>query len=452
MSAIRWMLAKDLRILARSPLLVAMLVLYPIVIAALVGFAVTSGPGNPRVAVLNEIPEDEQRIELGGRVVDVGEEARPLFESIERVDVEDREEAERRVREGDVLAALIVPRGTVRQLEAAAQGAGGSARVEVLYNAEDPAKRRFVENTIKARVQEANAALAERFASAGAGYIDLLATGGPLEIGGLRLQILGLGPAEQILTRVRDALPRSAHAERAELDRVIEFARLGSENLRYAETLLGAIGTPIEVDSEVIGGETPLGAFAAAVAAAVTLMFVTLLLASGALAHEREENAYRRLVRGLVSENGLIAEKAGLAAILSIAVGLLLLGGLSFSADLPWSRFPLWLAALALGAAAFGALGVAMGALAREVRAASLLAFMAALPIAVLGLVPSGAVGDALYDLIRFVSALFPFKPTLDALESALGRSGGIAAPLLHLAALAVAYGALARLALRRFA
>ena len=125
---------------------------------------------------------------------------------------------------------------------------------------------------------------------------------------------------------------------------------------------------------------------------------------------------------------------------------------LSISADLPWSRFPLWLVALIAGAVAFGALGVAMGALAREVRAASLLAFMAALPIAVLGLVPSGAVGDGLYDLIRAVSALFPFKPTLDALESALGRSGGIAAPLLHLAALALAYAALARLALRRFA
>ena len=448
----RWLLAKDLRILARSPLLVAMLVLYPVLIAALVGFAVTSGPSKPRVAVLNEIPEAEQRIELGGQRVDVAREARPLFDSIERVDVADREEAERRVKEGDVLAALIVPRNTTRVLEDAAQGAAGSARVEVIYNAEDPAKRSYVENTIKARVQEANAALAKRFASAGAGYIKLLATGGPLSLGGLEIQILGLGPTEQILTRVRDRLPRNARAERAELDRVIEFARLGSENLGYAETLLGAIGTPIEVESRAIGGDTPLGAFAAAVAAAVTLMFVTLLLASGALALEREENAYRRLVRGLVSQTALIVEKAGLAAICSVAVALVLLVGLSISADLPWSRFPLWLAALAFGAAAFGALGVAMGALAKEVRAASLLAFMAALPIAVLGLVPSGAVGDGLYDLIRAISALFPFKPTLDALESALGRSGGIVAPLLHLAALAVAYGAAARLALRRFA
>ena len=447
----RWLLAKDLRILRRSPFLVAMLVLYPILIAALVGFAVNSGPSKPRVAVLNQLSGDQRQIELGGRIVDVQKEAAPLFDSIEQVSVKDRDEAEERVKSGDVLAALIVPSTIGDTLEAAAQGAGGSARVEVLYNAEDPAKKRYVENTIKARVQEANAALAERFAEAGAGYVKVLAEGGSLSIGKVRIEVLGLGPTEAILRDVRDALPKDA-PERKSLDEVIDFAELGSQNLQYAETLLGAIGTPIQVDSKVIGGDTPLGAFAAAVAAAVTLMFVTLLLASGALALEREENAYRRLVRGLVTHTELVAEKIGLAAICSMGVGLLLLLGLSFTADLPWSRFPLWLLALAAGAVAFGALGVAMGAVAREVRAASLLAFMAALPIAVLGLVPSGAVGSGVYDLIRAISALFPFRATLDALESALGRSGGMAEPLIHLAALALAYAAAARIALRRFA
>ena len=88
----------------------------------------------------------------------------------------------------------------------------------------------------------------------------------------------------------------------------------------------------------------------------------------------------------------------------------------------------------------------------REVRAASLLAFMLSLPLAFLALVPSGAVSPALYDVIRAVSALFPFKPTLDALDAALNNSGGLGAPLLHLAVLAVAFGALSRFGLRRFA
>ena len=58
----------------------------------------------------------------------------------------------------------------------------------------------------------------------------------------------------------------------------------------------------------------------------------------------------------------------------------------------------------------------------------------------------------ALYDVIRAVSAVFPFKPTLDALDAALNDAGGLGGALLHLAALALAFGALSRLALRRFA
>jgi ABC-2 type transport system permease protein len=153
-----------------------------------------------------------------------------------------------------------------------------------------------------------------------------------------------------------------------------------------------------------------------------------------------------------VSRTALLVEKIGLAALVAVVVGLLLLIGLALFVDLPWSQFHLWLIALVFSAAAFGALGVAFGAITREVRAASLLAFMAALPIAVLGLVPSGAVASGLYDVIKIVSGAFPFRATVDALDSALSHSGGIGTPLLHLALLALAWLAIARLALRRFA
>ena len=49
----RWLLLKDLQILRRSPLLVALLVLYPIVIAVLIGFALSRGPDKPEVAFYN---------------------------------------------------------------------------------------------------------------------------------------------------------------------------------------------------------------------------------------------------------------------------------------------------------------------------------------------------------------------------------------------------------------
>ena len=95
-------------------------------------------------------------------------------------------------------------------------------------------------------------------------------------------------------------------------------------------------------------------------------------------------------------------------------------------------------------------MGTAIGALAREVQAASLLAFALSLPVAFLALVPSGAVDERLYYVINGVSALFPFKPALKALDAAI-NGGAIGWPLLHLLALTLAFSALARLSLRRF-
>src|SRR4051794_11036604 len=447
----RWLLLKDLQILRRSPLLVALLVLYPVIIAALVGFAVTSGPGKPKVAFLNEVPRSANVVDLGGEKVDVSKEASPLFDAIDPVPVKSRAEAIKKVRDGDVLAALIIPQDITTKLEAAAQGGFSPATVEVYYNAEDPAKRAFVDNTIKAQVQKANAALTKKLTQVAVQYLNLINDGGDFSLLGKTFTVLGLKNATKILQGVRPSVPPE---QQAALDQVIRFAQLAVDNLGLSDQVLNAVGQPISVKQTVVkGGSEPLASYAVVIAVAVTLMFVTLLLASGALALEREENAFRRLVRGLVSRTGLLVEKVGLAAACSTIVGFLLLAGLSIvGVHLGWGRAPLWIVALAFGALAFGAMGVAIGVLAREVRAASLLAFMASLPIAVLALVPSGAVSTTLYDILRFVSALFPFKPTLDALNAAVNDSGDLAVPLLHLVALTVAFTALARLGLRRFA
>jgi ABC-2 type transport system permease protein len=82
---------------------------------------------------------------------------------------------------------------------------------------------------------------------------------------------------------------------------------------------------------------------------------------------------------------------------------------------------------------------------------ASLLAVTLLLPVAFLALVPSGVVSATVYDVTRAVSALFPFKPTLSAMNSALYGNGSLLGPLAHLAGLALAFGAIGRLALARF-
>ncbi|MGH2962701.1 MAG: hypothetical protein ACRDL3_11005, partial [Solirubrobacterales bacterium] len=141
-----------------------------------------------------------------------------------------------------------------------------------------------------------------------------------------------------------------------------------------------------------------------------------------------------------------------LGIVCSLVVTLLMLAGLELFLPLDWGRFLLWIPAIAVGGAGFAAFGAAIGGAAREVRASSLLAFMISLPIAFLSLVPSGSVAPALFDVIEVLAALFPFAPALDAMSGALDSAGpSIVGPLIHLAALTLAYGALARLALRRF-
>ena len=444
----RWLLIKDLRILRRSPLLVALLVLYPIVIAVLIGFALSRGPDKPEVAFYNGLAGTPAIVELGGERIDLTEEGSRLFEEIDPVPVDSRAEAIQKVRDGDVLGALIIPENLASNLQSTLE----PGTVEVFYNAEDPAKKEFVENTIEAQVQRANAALTKRVAEEALDLLDLISEGGDYSFLGQDFDVLGLAQSDRILSEVRESLPPGS-PDRERLEEVIDFGELARENLAFSDDVLAVVGEPIRVQATALeGGSTSLSAFAVALSASVSLMFITLLLSAGMLAIEREENAFARLVRGLVSRSALLVEKAGLAAVCSSAVCLLMLAGLGLFVDIDWGRFPLWLCAVIAGALAFAALGLAIGALTREVRAASLLAFMLSLPLAFLALVPSGAVGPALYDVIRAVSAAFPFKPTLDALDAALNDAGGLAGPLLHLAGLALAFGVLSRIALRRFA
>jgi ABC-2 family transporter protein len=449
----RWLLLKDLQILRRSPLLTALLVIYPIVLAVLIGFAVSRGPDKPRVAFFNEIPSEEG-LELGEGGFDQQEAFDELCERVECIRVGGRDEALDKVAEGDVLAALIVPEDFLEKLQAQLGGAGlEPAAVEVFVNEDDPVKARLVDDRISSLITEANLILSDEISGQLLTYLDVLVAGGTFDVPviGQTIDVLGLKKSEAILKAVRADLEGP---QREVVDEVIQFAQLARENLDFADELLGSVAEPIGVEKEVVEGDVaPLDTFAISVSIAVTLMFVTVLLVAGSLALEREENTFTRLTRGLVGRGALLAEKVGLGTLCSLVVAVVLLGVLELFVSIQWERAPLILAAIVLAGAGFAAMGSAIGVAAREVRASALLAFALALPIAFLSLVPSGTVSATLYDVIRFVTGAFPFRPALDAFSAALSSGGpDIGLPLLHLAILTLAYFALARVALRRFA
>jgi ABC-2 type transport system permease protein len=448
---VRWLLLKDLQILRRSPLQALLLALYPVLIAVLVGFAISRGPEKPRVAFLNEVPADT-RVSVGGQQLPAAGVSDRICSRVECVHVKDRAAAVGEVESGDVLAALILPADLVDQINSLSTLTPGTPKVEVLVNQEDPVKAQLVDERISTLLAQANLAIARRIATEGGHYLDLLIDGGKFTVIGQTFNILGLRAAAQILTALEPALPPGPL--RNSLHQVTSFAGNARDNLDVAGPLIERLAQPIEVRKEAVNGASPpLEIFAIAVAATLTLAFVTVLLVAGSLALEREENAFSRLTRGLISPEALLAEKVLLGMAVGLVVTLLMLAGMQLFVPLQWSRIGLWLLAILAGGGALAAAGAALGAAAREVRAVSLLAFMVTLPIAFLSLIPSGAVGSGLFDLVRIVTAIFPFKPALQAMTAALDSAGpGIGGPLIHLAVLIAAYGLAARFALRRFA
>ena len=324
----------------------------------------------------------------------------------------------------------------------------------MIVNEEDPVKARLVNDRINSLLTQANLVIARRIAAEGGKFLGLVLNGGQFTVLGQTIQILGLRNSARILEALRPALPPGPL--RDSLDEVIRFTTLARNNLGTAGAAARPrLTQPIAVDKQVVNASTPpLEVFAIAVAATFTLAFVTVLLVAGSLALEREENAFPRLTRGLVSRSALLTEKVALGVARRPGGDAADAGraGRSSSPCTGAASASGWLAIVA-GGAALGAAGAALGAAAREVRAVSLLAFMVTLPIAFLSLIPSGTVGPGLYDAIKLIAALFPFKPALQAMTARPRprRRRASAGRSLHLAILIVAYGLLARFALRRF-
>ena len=449
----RWLLVKDLQILKRSPLLVGLLVVYPIAIALMIGFALSSPPGKPRVALLNEVPAGHGELSLGNQKINVSKYASQLYQSIDPIKVNSRAEAIDKVKSGQAAAALIVPADIVSQINSLITQGVGNPTVELILNTKDPIERQFADQAISARVAQVEQAVSKQVLRVAVTDLQQTLNGGTLQFLGQNVPLLGLKNSRAIVQGTIASLPKDSPLLPA-LRQVVNFATLAIDGLGFATPVLGSIGSPLTVHTTDLAGKTtPTATYAAAIAVIVSLMFVGVLLAAGLLALERSEHAYSRLVRGLITPEGLLSEKITLSAASAAAVTLVMAALVSLFVHLDWGRFPLWLAALALGGLAFAALGVAIGGLAREVSVASLMAFLVSLPIAFVALVPGDAVSGTLKSILDAISFVFPFKAALQAVGNAFsGTAPGIGWPLVHLAVLTLAFGALARLALKRFA
>ena len=445
MRRVALLLRKDVRTLGRMPALALALVAYPLVIALVVGLVVRYAGERPRVALVDENGALPGLLVVGETRFDVAQRLARATE-VDLVPMS-RVQAERELDTGRVTAALVVPPDFTTKL----RGLRESPTL-VLLTTRGGLGTRVVEK-MRSLVYSTNLELQRAYIGANLAAVDLLLRGGSGTIGRTPFTLLGIRRARAQL-RALERSPDAGVARRARGLDVFMGQLQGA--VGQVGSFLRATASPIQLVQEQRAGRTwLLSAQVQGYALALAVAFVTILLGAGALVAEREENVLGRLARGLTGLGELVAEKVAFVSLVGAALGLVLAVVFGIIVELgdvsggePWRRVPILLVGLVLAAIAFGAFGVLIGALAREAATASLVAFLVALPLTLLALVPTGSVAAA-----EWLGALFPFRHAEIALSAALydeRPAGTLARQGLWLVGLGLAYGAAARVAARR--
>jgi ABC-type Na+ efflux pump permease subunit len=433
------LLRKDALVLRRSPLLLGILLAYPLTIAVLVGLVASYASAKPRVALVDEdnLPPT---VTIGGNRFHVDRTIQQVSKNVQLVRLSPADAAHQ-LKTGKVVAVVTVPPGFITTLKEMVR----SPKLEVELSHGTISSR--VDQQVQALVYSLNRQLQRAYIGTNLGYVQLILHGGKGSFLGRPISILGLERAQGVLAQ----MPQSAKVRK--LEDFIHDARLALANTGGA---LQATAHPIEIDRSRDRGRTwVLSANVQAYALALTITFLTLMLAAGSLAAERDENVIGRLARGLVGLGHLVWAKVALAAALALVLGLAIavafgviiqVGGVTGGE--PWHRLPLLVVGLLLAGGSLGALGALLGALAREARSASLVALLVVLPIVFLGLIPSEIVPPA-----GWASSALPFTHSFEFFSSALfdlSPWGEVVRQAVWLLVLGGIFGTLARLGARR--
>jgi ABC-2 type transport system permease protein len=438
-NVIRELVRKDLLVLRRSPALAATLVLYPLLVTGLVGLVAGYANTKPRIAFVDQEGLPAQ-VRIGGHLFNVQRTLDRVSQNARLVPLS-RGEATRELREGRVVAIITVPPDFVGDL--ASMVRSPTLQLETTTGGVGPR----VTQQVEALVYSLNRELQDTYIETNLEYLRLIEHGGDTSFLGLKYHVLGLDGTKALLAELPGG-PR--------LDAISAFVDQAKVALARSDGAIRATAHPIVLNRVGGHGRTwALSAQVQAYALALTITFLALVLAAGALAAERDEQVLARLTRGLASLWQVVLAKAALAVVVSLALGMAL--AVAFGAIIqiggvrggePWVRLPLLAVGLALAGAALGALGALLGAIARDGRTASLVAVLVVLPIVFVGLVPPEVSRSA-----ARVSDAFPFVHAVRLFTAALfdvspWRRLGVEA--LWLAGLGAVYVVAARLAARR--
>ncbi len=399
-----------LLLLRRSPAMLAMLVLYPLLVALLAALALKGSEATPRVALVN-LDTPGVSVSIGDRRLSVDDYVSRLGQEAD-VSTMSASDAAAALDAGQVDAVLTIPSGFIGALQSGVQ----QPHLRLDTNPRAPLEGEAITRRLQGAVYRFNQELAGRYVEQVVRLSDLIINGGSLGVFGRNVDVIGLVRSDALIRQIQaDARREGRPALAQQLDPLLVFINQTRANLGLVRPAATSIASPIVLDAPTGStGRAPLTAFGVAAAVLVSIGLASILLGAAGIASEREDGTLTRLRMSGVPMWGVALVKAILAAVAAVVIGVVLLALIVAFTDVTVGRWELWVPALLIAGAACGGLGTLIGSAVREARSALLVALLVSLPLLFLGMVP-GQVGRSIAGLLPFGRAFDLFRDLLSA-------------------------------------
>ena len=194
--------------LVRSPLLLGVLIAYPLLVAGLVGLVAGYGSSKPRVALVDEdhLPHV---VAVGGHRFRIQDAIDEVGKNVHLVRM-DPVEARRALATGRVVATLTIPPGFLADLKS------GLHSPSLVYQVTRGGISSRVTQQVQALVYGLNRQLQTAYVETDLRYVQLIVTGGRAEFGGRTYDVLGLARMQKLgwLERVGRAKIKDTNEKR----------------------------------------------------------------------------------------------------------------------------------------------------------------------------------------------------------------------------------------------
>lgn len=422
------LLKKDARVVLRSRLLLVVLVLYPLVIVGIIGYAFSDPKQKIPLAVVNEDVDEGGNPNQAMIEDPFGEQAGPgvsissgaIVEQLEELAnvkrQDDRSGALQLLLEGEVQAVVVLPNGFVGQV---ARFGNGSARLEVVVDMSDPVRATIMENNIRGVVQRFQESVIQAKVDIVVGALEESLD---VNLPPTHFAYPGFGPAIEYLEEIRDTQQGNLTDEqRQRIQDVIDF--LGNIELGVASSvdIVRSVAQPVLVDiRQEQSGHLFIRDLVVPAALGLSIFWTGSLATASLIVYERESPAYARLGVTPTARSTILLSKVVLTAAIILAQSALILLASVVAFGTRIDDPILTVALVMLSTWASIGLGILLSGISRDVNGSVLLSVLATFPMLFLSglfypvdFMPSGA---------QFLAGLFPLTYTVSGLRGAMLR------------------------------